>query len=69
MVAATNSITTKTEGWREKCRKWAEAGKPFALRDLETRHFIFCQEICDEYDYSYKYHCRGPESVAKFKCN
>jgi hypothetical protein len=33
---------------------------------MEASHFMFCQELCAEYDYSYEYRCKRKESVAKF---
>jgi len=67
MVAALNSISTKAAGWQEKCWTWAEAKLPFEIRDMEASHFMFCQEICAEYEYTYQYRCRRSESVAQFK--
>ena len=67
MVASVNSISTKTDKWRETCWAWAESHQPFELRDLGAAHFLFCQELCAEYSYTYQYHCRGSESVANFK--
>ena len=67
MVSSLNSVTTRTTGWERKCWEWAEAGHPFELRDVETRHFMFCQEICAEYDYTYLYRYQNDESVAQFK--
>jgi hypothetical protein len=67
MVAAINSVSTKSAGWREKCWAWAEAKQPFKIHDMEALHFMFCQELCAEYDYIYDYHCRGAESVARFE--
>ena len=34
---------------------------------MEAAHFMFCQEICAEYDYTYQYRCQRSESVAQFK--
>lgn len=51
----------------EKCREWAKSKQSFEINDLEALHFLFCQEICSEYDYAYKYRCRGAESKAKFE--
>ena len=66
MVASINSITTKTAGWQSRCWHWAETKQPFEIHDMEAGHFMFCQELCAEYDYSYQYRCKGSESVAKF---
>ena len=66
MVSSINSITTQTAGWQNKCWQWAEAKQPFEIRDLEAQHFMFCQEICAEYQYTYQYYFRDSESVAKF---
>jgi hypothetical protein len=66
MVASINSISTKTTGWREKCWQWAELKQPFEIYDMEAAHFMFCQELCAEYDYFYRYRCKRNESVAKF---
>lgn len=67
MVATINSTSTKVPGWQRKCWAWAEADKPFEIRDLEAPHFLFCQELCAEYNYTYQYHCGPSESVAQFK--
>ena len=67
MVAAINSVSTKTTGWQKKCWRWAEARQPFEVCDLESSHFMFCQELCAEYNYAYEYRYRASESVAKFK--
>lgn len=67
MVAAINSTSTRVDGWQEKCWAWAEAGLPFEVRDMEAAHFMFCQELCAEYEYSYEYRCQASESVARFK--
>ena len=67
MVAAINSVSTKTSGWQDKCWAWAETKQLFEIRDMEASHFMFCQEICAEYNYTYLYHCRRDESVAQFK--
>lgn len=66
MVATINSVTTKTAGWQIKCWKWAEAKQPFEICDMEAAHFMFCQEVCAEYNYTYQYRCRPSSSVAKF---
>jgi hypothetical protein len=66
MVRSINSITTKAAGWQQKCWRWAESAQPFEIRDLQSRHFMFCQEICAEYDYTYQYRCKNMESVARF---
>jgi hypothetical protein len=67
MVAALNSVSTKTTGWQEKCWNWAESQQPFEIRDMTSSHFMFCQELCGEYNYTYVYRCSGQESVAQFK--
>jgi len=67
MVASINSTSTKAERWQEKCWSWAETKQPFEIRDMEASHFMFCQELCAEYDYSYLYRCQRSESVAQFK--
>jgi len=67
MVAATNSVSTSTTGWEKKCWAWAEAKQLFEIRDMGTAHFLFCQELCAEYDYIYQYRCRRDESVAQFQ--
>jgi hypothetical protein len=67
MVTAFNSISTETAGWREKCRAWAEERQPFEIRDMGAAHFLFCHELCAEYDYSYQYRCQHSESIAQFK--
>lgn len=66
MVASINSATTTTPAWQHKCWDWAEARSTFELRDLEAKHFMFCQELCAEYEYSYQYRCQRGESVARF---
>lgn len=67
MVAAINSISTKTPAWQSKCWAWAERKQPFEIHDMEAAHFMFCQELCAEYEYSYQYQCRRNESVAQFR--
>jgi hypothetical protein len=67
MVASINSTSTKADQWQEKCWSWAETNQPFEIRDMEAAHFMFCQEICAEYDYTYQYRCQRSESVAQFK--
>jgi len=67
MVTATNSVSTKSAGWQQKCWTWAEANQSFEIRDMEAPHFMFCQELCAEYHYTYQYHCQRDESVAQFK--
>ncbi len=67
MVAASNSVSTTAPDWQRKCWEWAEAKQPFEINNLATGHFMFCQELCAEYHYSYAYYCRGGESVARFK--
>jgi hypothetical protein len=66
MVAVINSTSTKVAGWQEKCWTWAEAKQPFEVRDMQAEHFMFCQELCAEYEYTYQYRCQRTESVAKF---
>ena len=66
MVASINSTTTKEKEWQQKCWQWAEANQPFEIRDMGAADFMFCQELCAEYSYSYQYRCKGTESVAKF---
>lgn len=66
MVASINSTSTQQAGWQSKCWAWAERRQPFEIRDMEAEHFMFCQELCAEYDYTYQYRCRRTESVAKF---
>jgi len=67
MVAAINSVSTQTSGWQEKCWNWAETRQSFEIRDMQSVHFMFCQEICAEYDYTYQYRCQRSESAARFK--
>jgi hypothetical protein len=67
MVAAINSVSTKTAGWQDKCWAWAETKQLFEICDMQASHFLFCQEICAEYSYTYLYRCRRDESVAQFK--
>jgi hypothetical protein len=67
MLADINSISTQAAGWREKCQAWAELKQAFEIRDMEAAHFLFCQELCARYDYTYLYHCHRSESVARFK--
>jgi hypothetical protein len=66
MVSSINSTTTQAEGWQKQCWQWAEAKQSFEIHDLQSQHFMFCQEICAEYNYTYQYFCRRTESVAKF---
>jgi hypothetical protein len=66
MVTVTNSTSTRSAGWRETCWAWAEANQPFDLVDIESPHFMFCQELCAEYQYRYQYRCHQSESVAHF---
>jgi hypothetical protein len=66
MVASINSITTNTPEWQKKCWGWAEARTVFEVRDMQAPHFLFCQELCGEYNYTYQYRCNRSESVAKF---
>jgi len=66
MVTSINSTTTKKLGWQNKCWGWAEARCPFEIRDMHAEHFMFCQELCAEYDYTYQYRCKDSESVARF---
>lgn len=67
MVASINSTSTTTEKWREKCWAWAESHQPFEIREMGASHFMFCQELCGEYNYTYEYRCQRSESVARFK--
>lgn len=67
MVSSLNSISTKTTGWHSKCWKWAENNQMFEIRDLTSRDFMFCQEVCAEYSYTYQYRCSPSESTARFK--
>lgn len=66
MVASINSTTTKTTGWQKKCWEWAEAHIPFEIHDVQSEHFMFFQELCAEYQYTYNYRCRKKDSIAKF---
>ncbi|HEX4349072.1 MAG TPA: hypothetical protein VH251_01730 [Verrucomicrobiae bacterium] len=66
MVTAMHSISTRTPGWREECWAWAETHQHFELLDIESPHFMFCQELCAEYNYRYVYRCLRSESVARF---
>jgi hypothetical protein len=66
-MTSLNSVTTKTDGWEKKCRDWAEFRQSFEVHDLGAAHFMFCQEICTQFDYAYKYRCRGSDSIAKFE--
>ena len=34
---------------------------------MGASHFMFCQELCGEYNYTYEYRCQRSESVARFK--
>jgi hypothetical protein len=67
MVHRINSVTTKTAGWQQQCWEWAEASLSFELRDVEAGHFAFCQELCAEYGYTYRYNGRRGYSVVQFK--
>jgi hypothetical protein len=67
MVASINSISTKAVGWQYQCWTWAEAKLSFEIRDMESAHFMFCQEVCAEYNYTYQYRCNRSESAAQFK--
>jgi hypothetical protein len=67
MVAAINSTSTQEPGWEKKSWTWAEGKQVFEIRDMQAEHFMFCQELCAEYDYSYQYRCHRAESTAHFK--
>jgi hypothetical protein len=67
MVSSINSVSTKMPQWQKRCWEWAEAKQRFEIRDIEAMHFMFCQQICAEYDYSYEYRYRRSESVAQFR--
>ena len=62
-----SAVTTKKVDWQRQCWGLAEERLPFELHDIETRHFMFCFELCAEYDYHFTYTYGSGRSVAHFK--
>lgn len=66
MVTANNVIVAGDKQWRQKCWALAENNEPFEIHRLEASHFMFCQALCAEYDYSFRFRCNRTDSVAEF---
>ena len=66
-VCSVNSITAAVTGWQQRCWELAEANMPFELRDIQTRHFIFCHQLCAEYAYHFAYKYVPGHSAALFR--
>gem|GEM_PF-6899468 len=50
------STSTRNPFWEEECRKLAEKGEPFQVRNVETNsHRIFCSGIAFRYKYTQQF--------------
>ncbi len=61
-----NFTTTHATVWKNQCREWAKANLQFILLDIESEHFIFCQQLCRQFGYNYRYVYRTKESFIEF---
>ena len=61
-----NLTTTKSKGWEQKCKEWADANEPFEIHSIESSHFTFCQSFCARHNYQYEFQIRAREYVAIF---
>lgn len=65
-VCCSNVVTTGRVDWQYQCWNLAEGRLVFELQDLQTRHFMFCFELCAEYDYHFTYSYGSGQSIARF---
>jgi hypothetical protein len=61
-----NFTTTKSKGWEQKCKEWADANESFEIHSIESSHFTFCQNFCARHNYQYQFQIRAGEYVAIF---
>jgi hypothetical protein len=66
MSGTTKVTTTRTDGWQDKCRRWAEAGESFEIRGVGASHLAFCKELCESFNYECHYQSHDYESAAVF---
>jgi hypothetical protein len=67
MSGGKNITSTRTAGWQEVCRTWANAGKSFEVNRIEMEHFAFCKALCKEFDYECLYQFHNEHSIARFR--
>jgi len=66
MVAVKNLIIAGDNQWRQRCWDLAQRKEFFEIHRMEASHFMFCQALCAEYDYTFRFRCTRTESIAEF---
>lgn len=58
--------TTRTDGWQNMGREWAQAGEMFEIHGIGANHLAYCKELCEAFDYECHYQSHDYESAAVF---
>lgn len=66
MSGTVKVTTTRTDGWQDTCRTWAEAGESFEIHGIGASHLAFCKVLCDAFDYECHYESQDHDSAAVF---
>ncbi len=66
MSGTTKITTTRTSGWQNICKKWAQQGETFEIQSVAAANLAYCKELCEMFHYECHYQSHGRDSTAIF---